>query len=394
MNSQTCPEGLYIHLPFCAALCSYCDFVSEVHVPARATKYLDALENELRARCSSLADLRGQELRAKSQELFSPRTIFIGGGTPTALDVKELQNFFDMLRRHVDLSGVQELTIEANPGTIDARKLEFLLKQGVNRISFGVQSFQPHLLKLLGRIHSAEQAREAIRAARAAGFSNISIDLLHGVATETLDDLRRDLDAAIALKTEHLSAYGLIYEEGTPLNTSVEQGRVAALSPEEESAQYMLVMETLEAAGLLQYEISNYARPGRESQHNLIYWRNEAYLGVGVSAASFMSWERTTNTKDMDLYITSAAATGKAVDIAETLDPQARARESLVLELRLRAGVDASELQRRWGLDIERECPALSKYLGEGLMEKTTSGRYRISRRGLPVADGILAEFV
>jgi len=380
-DPRTDPEGLYVHLPFCAAICTHCDFASEVYAAARAKRYLEALENELRVRTAAL-------------QPFAPRTVFLGGGTPSALSVPELRAFFDVLRKYVDVRSVTEFTIEANPGSTDAEKLEFLLKQGVNRISFGVQSFQPHLLKLLGRVHGAQHGREAVTLARAAGFTNVSIDLMHGLPTQSLDDLSRDLDEALRLNTEHISAYGLIYEDGTPLKQAVAKGIVQTLTPEEESTHYVHVMERLEARGLPQYEISNYARPGLEAQHNLIYWRNEAYLGVGVSAASFVKFERSTNHYQMDDYIREALASGVAIDARETLDPAARARESLVLELRLRAGIDPREFQARWGLDILRDSPELGRYQSQGLIERLPNGRLRISRAGLPVADGIMSELV
>ncbi|HYG77104.1 MAG TPA: radical SAM family heme chaperone HemW [Planctomycetota bacterium] len=383
LRAQTFPEGLYIHLPFCAAICTYCDFSSETYAAGRAQRYLTALENEMRVRVGAL----------QLSEPYAPRTIFLGGGTPSALNIPELEKFFELLRRYVDWTRTAEFTIEANPGSTDAAKLEFLLKQGVKRISFGVQSFQPHLLKLLGRVHGADQGREAVALARKAGYSNISIDLMHGLPTQKRDDLRRDLDEAIALGTEHISAYGLIYEDGTPLTQAVQRGVVGSLSEEEEGAQYTLVMETLEQAGLPQYEVSNYARPGFEAQHNLIYWRNEAYLGLGVSAASFVDFKRSTNFYEMDRYMAAAEKDGIAIASSETLDKDARARESLVLELRLRRGVDAADFARRWGLDFSQH-PAIAKFMREGLMERTPEGRYRISRQGMPVADGILAELV
>ncbi|HYF49069.1 MAG TPA: radical SAM family heme chaperone HemW [Planctomycetota bacterium] len=376
------PDGLYVHLPFCAAICTYCDFASEVYAAARARRYFEALENELRVRVAPLT------------QPFAPRTVFLGGGTPSALNVAELRSFFELLRKHVDLRRVEEFTIEANPGSTDGEKLEFLLAQGINRISFGVQSFQPHLLKLLGRVHGAQHGREAVALARSAGFTNVSIDLMHGLPTQSLDDLSRDIDEALALRTEHISAYGLIYEDGTPLKQAVAKGVVQTLPPEEESEHYRMVMERLEAGGLPQYEISNYAQPGREAQHNLIYWRNEAYLGVGVSAASFINFERSTNYYQMDDYMREALASGVAIESRETLDRDARARESLVLELRLRAGVDPELFKKRWGIDIHQDCPELDRYIAQGLVERLRDGRVRISRAGLPVADGIMAELV
>ncbi len=330
----------------------------------------------------------------ETDEPFAPRTVFLGGGTPSALNIAELTRFFGILETHVDLSRVEEFTIEANPGSTEPAKLEFLLARGVNRISFGVQSFQPHLLKLLGRVHGASQGREAVRMARAAGFANVSVDLMHGLPTQSFDDLTRDLNEALALGTDHVSAYGLIYEDGTPLKSAVERGTVARLSPAEECAHYLCVMETLASGGLPQYEISNYARSGLEAKHNLVYWRNEAYLGVGVSAASFLNFERTVNCVEMDRYMHAAEASGIAIDTRETLEPDARAREALILELRLNRGVDAAEFQARWGLDPFKNDKRLKVFLKEGLMEKLPGGRVRISQTGMPVADGILAEFV
>lgn len=389
------PEGLYVHLPFCAALCTYCDFASEVYSAERPRRYLAALEKELASKVSAL--LRTGPGGGLETARYAPRTIFLGGGTPSALNPEELKLFFQVLRRHVDFARVEEFTVEANPGSADAAKLEFLRAQGVNRISFGVQSFQPHLLKLLGRVHGAVPGREAVGLARAAGFENVSIDLMHGLPTQTLAGLGRDLDEALALRTEHLSAYGLIYEEGTPLKAAVERGQVNRLAPEEEAAHYRLVMERLEAGGLPQYEISNYARPGCEARHNLIYWRNEAYLGVGVSAASFVGFERTVNRLDVGVYMDSLEQGTDPVETRERLEAAARAREALILELRLRLGVEPVEFHARWGLNIEGEpetAVVLKKFRAHGLMEKSSSGRWRITPRGLPVADGILSELV
>lgn len=376
--------ALYVHLPFCAALCTYCDFASEVYASARARRYLAALEVELRTRVRAL----------EAVVPFRPLTVFLGGGTPSALNLAELARFFEILKAHVDLGAVVEFTIEANPGSTDAPKLEYLLKQGVNRISFGVQSFQPHLLQLLGRVHGAQQGKEAVRAARAAGFDNISIDLMHGLPTQSLDDVKSDVAQALELGTEHVSAYGLIYEDGTPLKNAVERGVVQSLSDEVESAHYRTVMETLAAGGLPQYEISNYARPGREARHNLVYWRNEEYLGVGVSAASYVAGERTVNFIAMDRYMLAAEKTGDAIDTRERLEPHARAREALILALRLRSGVDPAAFAAQWGHDPLTRAPAFATHLQEGLLERLPGNRFRIAHAAMPIADGVLAEYV
>jgi oxygen-independent coproporphyrinogen-3 oxidase len=390
LDPRVFPHGLYIHLPFCNAICTYCDFAVERYSAARATVYLEALARELEVRIRDLF-----ERNSIHGERFAPRTIFLGGGTPTAFSAAELARFFEILERFVDTGSAVEFSIEANPGTLDAAKLELLREHRVNRLSIGVQSFQPHLLKLLGRVHGADQGPEAVVLARTAGFKNISIDLMHGLPQQSAEDLRLDLERAVALGVEHISAYCLMYEDGTPLKNAVSRGVIEPLTPELEAAHYLTVMETLDAAGWTQYEVSNFARPGFESEHNQLYWRNEAYLGVGVSAASYGDGERCVNDDDVGRYVRQASESGWAIASRERLDPAARAREALILELRMRRGVDREQFAARWGCDpLADGEAALSRYLSEGLLERLADGRYRITRRGLPVADGILAEFV
>jgi len=374
------PAALYVHVPFCRARCAYCDFARVVRTADGVARYLTALEEELARRVVGP---------------FAPRTVYFGGGTPTSLETAELARLLELLARHVDLSRLEEFTVEANPGTITPEKLARLRAQGVNRLSLGAQSFQPRLLKLLGRIHTADEARAAVGLARAAGFTNLSLDLMHGLPTETREELSADLDAALALEPEHLSAYGLTYEEGTPLAAATARGEIPKLTSEEEAAQYRLVMERLEAGGVRQYEISNYARPGREARHNLVYWRNEAYLGVGPSAASYAGGERTVNAADLEEWAQGIAARGEAVATRERLSGEKRAREALILELRLRVGVEPWEFRARWNFDFEAACgTALERFRAQGVMERTGAGRWRIARAGLPVADTILSELV
>ncbi|MBE7462745.1 MAG: radical SAM family heme chaperone HemW [Planctomycetes bacterium] len=380
------PEGLYIHLPFCAALCTYCDFARELYGPERPDRYLRALERELAAKLRKLHP---------DGAPYAPRTIYLGGGTPTALSPGQLGALFDLIGRHVDASRVEEFTAECNPGSADTGKLELLRARGVNRVSFGIQSFQPHLLQLLGRVHGARDGAEAVRRARAAGFDNLTVDLMHGLPTQSLEDLRRDLDAALALEPEHVSAYGLIYEDGTPLTVAMERGQFPRPSPEEEAAHYRLVMEACEGAGLRMYEISNYARPGREARHNSIYWHGEAYLALGVSGAEYVGGERRNNRRDVSGYLEAIETGGDPIAERERLGPEARAREALVLALRLREGIDPAAFAARWNFDLEAHCgAAFAKFTELGLLEIAAGGRLRISAAGLPVADAILSELV
>jgi len=372
------PVALYVHVPFCRAICKYCDFARQVRTAADVEVYLSALRIEL--------ERAGQT---------APRTVFVGGGTPTSLDPRELSQLLDLIVHTVDMAGVEEFTVEANPGTLRGDVFDVLRARGVNRVSLGVQTFQPRLLAMLGRIHSEAQAKSAVADARTAGFTNVSIDLMHGLPTETREELAADIDAAIDVAPDHISAYGLSYEDGTPLKESVARGELKRLSAEEESAHYREVMERLEDAGFAQYEISNYAKLGFEARHNLAYWHNEPYLGVGPAAASYMDGERRVNKRGLGDWAGALTVGGNAIASRERLEGEARAREALMLALRLRQGADAGEFRSRYDFDFEKECGAqLERFAAQGLVERTAAGRWRISRAGLPVADAILSELI
>ena len=253
LDPRVVPHGLYIHLPFCNAICTYCDFAVERYSSARATRYLAALEQEFTHRTRDLLT----QFPALGDH-FAPKTVFLGGGTPTAFNHAELSRFFEILERSIDLRHTVEFSIEANPGTLDAEKLALLLEHGVTRLSLGMQTFQPHLLKILGRVHGSDQGPEAIELARAAGFRNISLDLMHGLPQQSAADLRLDIERAVSLGADHISAYCLMYEDGTPLKNAVSRGVIEALPPEQEARHYLTVMETLENAGWTQYEVSNF----------------------------------------------------------------------------------------------------------------------------------------
>ena len=376
-------SALYVHVPFCRALCAYCDFARQVRVPADVARYLAALDLEFARAARRLG------------ERLAPRTVYVGGGTPTSLESGELAQLLELVARHADLSHVIEFTVEANPGTLAADTFAVLHRYRVNRISFGVQSFQPRLLGLLGRIHSAEQAHRAVREARDAGFENVSIDLMHGLPTETRAELAGDLAAAIDAAPAHISAYGLSYEEGTPLAERVRRGDLRRLEPEEEAAQYRLVMERLESAGYRQYEISNYARKRYEARHNLVYWHNGAYLGVGPSAASYIDGERRVNRRRLDDWAGALERNADPVESRERLEGERRAREALMLALRLREGASSQVFIERYRFDIDSACAEpLRRFEAQKLMERTADGRWRITRAGLPVADAILCQLI
>jgi len=332
-------SGLYIHIPFCERKCSYCAFYSVVSKDwKKQEQVFQTLEKEL------------QNLPAD----FEPETIFIGGGTPTAPDFQALESFFPNLGRLHPL----EFSVEANPGTVDAAKLSLLKRNGVNRLSIGVQSFDPRCLETLGRIHSAEQAEEAFRLSRTTGFENISLDLIFGVPGQTMEMLEVDLDRALALGPEHIAIYNLMYEEGTPLTIRNPERLDEALERE----MYDRIRARLKEAGFTHYEISNFAKPGFECRHNLLYWTGGEYMGCGPAAHSHWKGVRWANVSDLDDYCIN----GPRREFEERLDPEAKERETLVMGLRLLSGVN-----------VRPE-----------LYEKVRSTFQTLEKRGLLVIDG------
>src|SRR5262249_27099633 len=265
------PRAAYVHVPFCAHKCGYCDFASVAGAEAMADRYLDALEREM-------AFLGGP------QEVD---TIFVGGGTPTRLDARQLDRLLTSIRRWYRLTPGGEWTVEANPGTLDAEKADVLAAGGVNRVSLGAQSFQPALLAALERNHGPDEVPRALDLIRPR-FERWSFDLIFGVPGSTLADWESDLEAALALGPSHLSCYGLVSEKGTPLWKQWNAGQVRAVDEETERGMYAHTIDRLARASLVQYEISNFARPGHESRHNLVYWANDSYFGVGLGAARYV----------------------------------------------------------------------------------------------------------
>jgi oxygen-independent coproporphyrinogen-3 oxidase len=374
-------RALYVHVPFCETKCSYCDFYS---LPGgrkgrEPEAYLDALDRELARR---------------APEGFAPETIFVGGGTPTVLSPGELTRLGAILRARCDLSGLREWTVEANPGTLDRARIDALLACGVDRVSVGVQSFDDRVLKSVGRIHDAAQARAAVRDLLAAGVPRVSADLLFAIPGQDEATFARDLDEAIALGTTHLSCYALLYEEGTTMTARERRGLVRRQDEELERTMLLRARERLREAGFRAYEISNFAVPGQECLHNLVYWRNGPYLGVGVSAASFVGGARSSNVRDLRAYMERVDRDEDPAAERESLDPRGALGETVMLGLRLDEGVRFDDLRARTGLDARAEfAPLLRRLSGAGLVAVDDAG-FRLTDEGIPVADGVIAEFI
>jgi len=364
---------LYVHVPFCAAKCQYCAFYSAPARSGQMVRYVAAIETELRRFRKDRAPVR-------------PQTVFFGGGTPTLLTVASLTRLLAAIQPLVRSARRVEWTVESNPATVSAEKARALRAHGVNRISLGVQSFDDTMLNRLGRIHTADQARRTYRLLRRAGFDNINLDLMFGLPGQTVDQWRQTLEQAIALEPDHLSAYCLALEEDTPLWALGQQG-ILRPDDDRDRAMFELTIDVLTAAGYRHYEISNYARPGRECRHNLAYWQGRDYLGLGPSAWSTVRSTRWQNLPDTDGYLTALAA-GRAAVVAasERLSPATKAAERAAFGLRMAAGVSASGVARRWRSETAR-------LLANGLLEKR-GARLRLTRRGLLFADEVAAEFV
>jgi oxygen-independent coproporphyrinogen-3 oxidase len=353
-------SGLYIHIPFCERKCSYCAFYSVVSNDWKKKKqFFKTLEKEL------------QNLPPD----FAPETVFIGGGTPTALDFKTLEEFLPNLGKF----SPAEFSCEANPGTIDRRKLDLLIKNGVNRLSIGVQSFDSKCLEMLGRIHTAEETEAAFRLARDAGFKNIGLDLMFGIPGQTIEKMEADLNRALVLKPEHISIYNLMYEEGTPLTARNPEKLDEGLERE----MYDLIRRRLTGSGFIHYEISNFAKPGFECRHNLLYWSGGEYIGIGPAAHSHWKGVRWANLADLDGY----CAKGPQREFEETLDPEAKERETLVMGLRRLEGVEVSF--SLWE-NLQESFRALEK---AGLLV-IDGRRVRLSEEALFVSDAVFAELV
>ena len=378
--------ALYLHIPYCDSKCPYCDFNSYAAKRWPEREYADAL----------IAELRAAAARSEWAER-AVQTIFFGGGTPSLFAPATIGELLAAARALWPFVDGAEITLEANPGTVDADRLRGLRAAGVNRISFGVQSFHDRHLRTLGRIHSADQAVAALRAARAAGFDNLNLDLIFAVPGQTLEEWEADLRTAIELAPEHISAYGLTYEEGTAFHAQRRSGALTPLPEEAEVAMFSRTRALLAAHGYEAYEISNFARAGRACAHNLNYWRAGAYLGVGAGAHSHAAQpapgRRWGNEKSPVRYIERATAAGDARASEEMLSSSQARGEFAFLNLRCRDGFAAGEFTARFASEPQDAFPHLATLQRDGLIQ-LADGRYRLTERGLLVADSVFATFL
>lgn len=371
--------GIYLHIPFCKRRCIYCDFYSTT-LEDQKDRYVHALCRELDMR----RDYAGGEQIA---------TVYFGGGTPSQLHARHFEEVFDALHRIYHITASPEITLEANPDDLTPEYVAMLRTLPFNRISIGIQTFHDDTLRLLHRRHTSAQAIQAVRRCQDAGFSNISIDLMYGLPGESMEGWLSDLDEAVDLRVQHISAYHLIYEEGTELWKLREKHRVEEADEEVSVAFFGALMDTLKAAGFEHYEISNFCLPGYASRHNSSYWTGASYIGCGASAHSYNGQSRQWNVASLPLYI-KGIEEGHLPYELETLDAPTRYNDRIITSIRTSRGLSLHDLQAEFGDTLYRYCLKNARtYLDGGLLA-VDGGFLRLTRKGIFVSDGIMSDLL
>jgi oxygen-independent coproporphyrinogen III oxidase len=373
--------GLYLHIPFCSAICNYCNFNRGLFDADLKTRYVAALLAEIEA--------AGRTGRADQAD-----TMFFGGGTPSLLEPAEIARIVQACADAFDLAADPEITLEANPETVSTARLCGYREAGVNRVSFGVQSFREEELKRLSRLHTADRARAAVREARAAGFDNVSLDLMMWLPEQRLADWLESVDAAIAAGPDHLSLYLLELYPNAPLRDEMARARWSQAPDEDAEAMYLTAMERLDAAGYGQYEISNVAKPGRHARHNLKYWQDGEWLGFGCGAHSTRGGVRWKNVSATEDYIQCVQRGEPTRTDERRMSPDERLGDALFTGLRLNDGVDLAAVRHRYGVDVwDRYGSELARFIDAGWLIHE-GGRLRLTRRGMLLAHEVMAVFV
>lgn len=394
----------YIHFPFCVKKCPYCDFVSYAGCMDKKETYIKALCREIEQTgkeqeiAASLNSLQGRGNREASYTNSGLATIYMGGGTPSLFTPEELQDVLQALRDHFGIQESAEITLEVNPGTVNQAAFLGYRAIGINRISIGVQSFSQPILTSLGRIHTSGQAINAIQMAQAAGYTNISCDLMTGLAGQSLADVEDSLAILLENRVPYVSFYALIIEEGTPFFEKYESHEELLPSTDLERSMYHLMLSRLKEEGYVHYEISNCGKSGFESRHNMTYWRAEPYYGFGCGAFGYRQGKRTGNTTDLSLYI--QAMTGPLPELSgivtecEEIDENESRKEFMLLGFRMMAGVSAEEFLKRYNVEMQEVFGHNLQMLLSKKLIVHEKGRYFLSEKGLDYANEVFREFV
>lgn len=389
--------GIYLHVPFCRARCSYCDFNTYIDLNDLVEPYVRALETDIERAAAGAGHPASDVAPANhaTRQLLNPSTLFFGGGTPSLLSPGQLGRLIDASRAHLGLTGDAEVTVECNPGTLDPGYLAELRAAGANRLSFGAQSANADELALLAREHDWSAVVAAVSAARQAGFDNVNLDLIFGLPRQSVESFRRTLDATLALVPDHLSLYALIIEQGTPMHDWTRRGEVPFPDPDAAADMYDLAEDALGAAGYDHYEISNWCKPGRECAHNLIYWRNEPYWGLGAGAHGSTVARREWRVRRPAEYIARVSRGDSTVAGSEDIDERTSRGETMMVGLRLLIeGVEHARFEARHGAPMARHfADELRRAERMGLLE-LDAVRARLTRKGRFISNQVLTLFV
>ena len=371
--------GIYIHIPFCRSKCDYCDFYSLAGREDQMDRYQKAL----------LAHLKETAPLAQGYPVDS---IYFGGGTPSYYGAKRIKELLAHLSKLFQVEKDAEITVECNPDSVDLKSLRILRKAGVNRLSMGMQSAQEEELRAIHRIHTPQQTNQAVEAARKAKFTNLSLDLIYGLPGQTMESWKATVEHALSLIPQHLSCYGLKVEEGTPLARRVAEGEVLP-DDDQQADLYLWTVGRLERAGLPQYEISNFAKPGYESRHNLRYWLTRPYIGFGPGAHSDFGGRRYSFVRDLDAYIRGVLEGGDIIDSSELIPQRERCGEYLMLRLRTVRGVDGREYRHTYFMDFAPLEARLREFAAQGWAEEA-DGRWRLTPRGFLVSNQLIGDLL
>ncbi|QAS54136.1 radical SAM family heme chaperone HemW [Halobacillus litoralis] len=370
----------YIHIPFCQQICHYCDFTKFFYNERLADEYMEALENEIHTY------IPGEKAQV--------RTIFVGGGTPTAVNHSQLKKLLQMIDDHFDLASCEEYTFEANPGDLDLEKVRLLKNYGVNRISLGVQVFDDEMLEKIGRVHKVKDVYTNIDRLLQVGLSNISIDLMYALPGQTVEDFEKTIDEAMQFGLPHYSSYSLQIEPKTVFYQRYKKGTLVKAPEEDDAQMYELLQRKLSAAGAVQYEISNFAKPGFESKHNLTYWNNEYYYGIGAGAHGYLPGKRTINLRPLPAYVKKATSDGIPILHEEPIGIKEEMEEQMFLGLRKTEGVLTDQFYRKYGQTIVDVFGHALNTLKERSLIEENSGYIRMTPKGRMLGNEVFQEFL
>lgn len=370
----------YIHIPFCQQICHYCDFTKFFYNERLADEYLEALEKEIHTYIPG--------------EKASVRTIFVGGGTPTAVNHKQLEKLLQMIDDHFDIAGCEEYTFEANPGDLDVEKVRLLKEYGVDRISLGVQVFDDDMLEKIGRVHKVKDVYTNIDRLVQAGLTNVSIDLMYALPGQTVEDFEKTIDEAMQFGLPHYSSYSLQIEPKTVFYQRYKKGKLSKAKEDDEAEMYELLQRKLAEAGAVQYEISNFAKPGFESKHNLTYWNNEYYYGIGAGAHGYLPGKRTINIRPLPAYVKKATEDGKPVLHEEPIGLKEQLEEEMFLGLRKTQGVSKELFQQKYGKTLVDVFGNKLTELRERSLIAEDADHIRLTSKGRILGNEVFQEFL